>query len=323
MPKKVTKKTVAKPVSRSSAKTVSKVKSQFSIFSWAFSAEKPINWKKYAGAILMFIIATIVVISLLSALSMKMQLAAYPEVMAVHSEMINFWSRVSMFPTFLIGIAHVQPISFILITLLFVLVGAFAFMPRATLGRKSFVAAHLTALFWTSVSTGVLLALKRGPIELSALLVSILLVSSILLYVSTVSFARGLNISKWKMILSFPFGYTFFNLTGFFLPTKSADNVSIKYSWYNKLIDFLIGTKPGLISMAILEIAALILFPYPWAIFLASTFAAIALIAGFNKTAKNISALSWIPVIVNIALIVSGFVLFEFFTSVPLSILAM
>lgn len=291
------------------------------LLSWIFSPMRPIDWKKYSYRIATFVFGVIISASILGALSMNLQLAVNPEFAAMNPS-IDFWSRLSMFPTFLLGLITINPLAFIMMILILTLLGAFAFMPRQNLSRKSFLAISWTMTAWLSIASILIFAFKQISLPILAIVTAIMFISIVTMYSAIVNFANGLKIQKWKIILAFPFGYSFYKLIGYFLPVqKSGTELKIKYNWYNKFIDFLITQKLGIAFLIAFEVSSLTIFPYPWSIFISGAFLVGVLMLGVKNMINKIPTLAWIPVITNIVILISGIVVFEFFPQIVLSVM--
>jgi hypothetical protein len=276
-----------------------------SLLSWLFVAAKPIDWKKYSLRIILSVIGFFAAMSILTAMMIKMNFAMHEM-----ETLSSFWQRLAVFPMSFIADFMMHPVQSIFTLLSIALIGAFVFMPRQTLDRRGFVAAHILGVFLALLAI-VPIYLTSGRIS-TYLLAIVMFFGGLLSYAGAVGYARGEGLSKWATILSFPFGYSFLFYSGMFLPqTKSGPSLRIKFDWYSKLLDFLLLTTNGLIVLVAAEVLSLIIFPYPWAILFGIIFASLALSIGRDKIYENLNGFVWMSAILNVAMLIGVVALFE------------
>lgn len=140
-------------------------------------------------------------------------------------------------------------------------------LPSETLDRRSFVAIDngLTFIYYMAILFSAFLIMNGAQdlmyfsmwvrnFSLPVFILTIVLGSLVYLYVlglmisniyATYLRAREMGVSKWKAILSFPFGTTLLWLPGYILPEskKNKEVITIKSKWFNSLTSWIVS-KP-------------------------------------------------------------------------------
>lgn len=285
------------------------------VFTWLFSPAAKFSWGKFIARIALFVIGFIAATSLFMALSVKLQmvLAGMP------LDYATFGTRLAVFPAMMIAMLRVNPFAFILFILFLVIVGGFIFMPRQKICRYGFLATNWTSLFWMVIAGGAVTAIAFSGMGYASWLISIVAAIAILgglcAWVSTARFASTLRISNWALLLSFPFGFIMYTLIGYFMPVNDAGDteITVQYKWYNRLINFLSGTKSGLIVLGLLQILILCLVSMPGSWILAIVFAVLWATIGAARILRNVKTLSWLATIINLITIIGIVLVVELF----------
>ena len=191
-------------------------------------------------------------------------------------------------------------------------VGMFAFMPRRRLDRHSFFAAILTFLSWGLVSAGLITLAKEHLLELSDYVFPLVIlplavlafISIVAVFAAVACWAKKINVSGAALFLSFPFGWSLFEWTGFFLPFKDGSRaIQIKYNWYKKLVDFMLDNVQGQILMALVIVAIFGISPSPWEAFMIVFFGGLYFWKKPAWLQTQVAMLSWVAAALNIAAI--------------------
>jgi hypothetical protein len=154
-----------------------------------------------------------------------------------------------------------------------------------------------------------------GPAWVLALLAAIAVLGGTCAWVSTARFASALKVSNAALLLSFPFGFSLYALIGYFMPVRDAGEteISVQYKWYGRLINFLSGTRGGLVLLGLFQLSVLCLISLPGSWILAIVFAILWATVGAAGILRNVKSLSWLAVAVNLITIIGMVLAIEFY----------
>jgi hypothetical protein len=291
------------PVKKTTKKIVTKVtdnKNGISILRWFFKPDMSQGKKKWIARSFFFVIGLMLLTILFGTVSMMSEMAKggmdVPSFFAVAKQL-----TLIVYSTMLIN-----PIAYVAAFMIMFVFGMFLFMPRHYLDKQSFIAVFFTSILWATISASAgFMGMKLHIPQFAMMIIVMGIILSISSVVaSIVCFARKLGTSRLLTLLMFPFSATFFEFTGYFLPVQGKENViKIKYNWYKRFISFLLDTKKGQLSMAIVTLLVAAISPTPWELFIIAFFGSLYLLRGPEWMAKNLNRLTVISAGANIILI--------------------
>ena len=286
---------------------------QTGMLSWFFKPDLTQGWKKWLLRAGLFAVAFLVAVFFLGVVGIQAEFASAGAVVPTFRQTAEIVA----------ALALQQPFSVLVFAAALYAIGMFLFMPRRYLDKTGFAALYIPFTLLCFVMTfALLLAAKyerefQNPAIMLSICMGLMLAVFAGMVASVVCYARKNGISRTALFLSFPFGLTFYELAGLFLPSKDKDRIiTIKANWYRALIDFLLFTKNGQIILAAgyLAMFSVSYSPNaPFATFLPGLIM-VALFAAlyFGKTqwlSNNMKKMSWLAVIENAA----SFAIFYYF----------
>lgn len=201
-----------------------------------------------------------------------------------------------------------KPMTSITILIIAYAIGMFAFMPRKYLDKTSFVSAMWTFAAWITVfGFAVYLSDRYLPGSIKSIaglsLAVLMLIAGIGFLASITCYARKIGVSKLAVLLSMPFGWSFFEYSGYFLPADDKNRtIVIKYNWYKRFVGFMLDTHPGQIIIATAALALLASRPSMWNAFIMVFFGGLYLWKKKEWMIASMRGLSWVVAAFNIAM---------------------
>ncbi|MBR4892104.1 MAG: hypothetical protein IKZ34_02920 [Alphaproteobacteria bacterium] len=198
-------------------------------------------------------------------------------------------------------------------------------LPKTQMDQKSFVAIHnaqivtllLTFAVITKFAVRIISNIPTNPLSLAFIALTIITffyligLTFISIYTNYLRI-KQLNIPKWKILLSFPFGFDMLWIPGYFLQDKPSQKASttIKSKWYAKATNWALSNSLNT-AYAFIFITVLSLFysgvtPMLMTFSFALLFGIWALKTGMKNFEKNMpKKYTTLAIIVNIAMIIT------------------
>lgn len=280
-------------------------------FSWLFTRDRTQGCAKWHIRSALFTLVILAFIFFIGTIGLMDEIAAATQG-GVQSQ---FWDTAG----FMLTLVGRQIFGFIITTAIIYLIGIFIFMPRKYLGRRDFMSIFLTYMFLLILSLVIFFTALHAvkPVSEYQSLVQVILILyvpilafAIGFIVALVCYAKKLNVSGLRLLLSFPIGWSIYEYSALFLPTSDKDKtIAIKYKWYERFINFLLNTVKGqlcILAFLLASIISTLAFGKTplYEIVIFAVFGILYFAIGKNKLAQNTNLLSTIAVLLNLAILV-------------------
>ncbi|MDR2269240.1 MAG: hypothetical protein LBD94_03595 [Rickettsiales bacterium] len=304
-----TKKTIKKKPNPQAAKTVKQTTDSgghSTILKWFFIPDIKQGWGKWLLRAGLFTIGLLVFAAAFSVLVMQISL------LESGAEVPSFLTILKM----IVLLSLEAPLKTALLIFIIFAFGMFAFMPRKHLDKTSFVATLWTFMAWTIIVGIITYILNQNEVKFALDFLALPLAALIIFFLagvlaSIVCYARKIGASPLSILLSVPFGLSFYEYAGYFLPDSGKDKVIvIKYRWYERFLKFMLDTIQGQGLLVIAMLLLLLIQPYPWEVIIIILFGGLYFWRKKEWMIENIKCLSWIVAAINIA-ICSGVIYFS------------